>query len=802
MDVLARDLRFALRLIRKSPTLSIATIITLALGIGLNAGVFTVVSGLLLRPRVTVDPASFVHLLPEYSGTVPIHESPALTTADYVALRNHATTVSALAAWTVRGLRIGQASTRTELTLLVSCNFFDVYGLDRTERGRTFRPDECGQGGPLVAVISDEMWRHRFDADPDILSRPLVVNDQRFTIVGVIPPAFSGRTRGLGIWLPYTVEPALTRGASALNNAGVAWLWVDGRLAPHASIAAAQSELNLLIRQQDALSPGRQSAIALSNGALIHEPQVRPVALFLVPLVLGAVGLVLLIAAGNVTLLLLSRGVARRREIAVRLAIGCSRGRLVRMLLTESVLLAGLGMPLSIWMAWQAPGVMRRLAPMMPFYPMEPDLAVFSYLAAASLATGVAAGLAPALDSLRQRLAPMLAGHDALAQGSGRSRLREGLIAAQLAMSLVLMAGTAIFLRAERAIALRSPSVDASHVLVASYVPSQNASGTLMATVSRRLAGLPGVGSVAYADGATERDWAVVPSVVVDGRPAETRRYVPINTVSASYFETMRVPLLQGRRFVTDDERATIRPLVISDALAQVWWPHGGAIGAHLLAHDGRRFEVIGVVHADVAFAGGSADTIQAFALAPEDAPPGNFYLRFAGDAGTLQTAVRDVLRELTPDAPPDPITLAAADAQEASTFMPLVEMVGSLGLTAIVLALVGVYGVVSFAVGRRTREIGVRMALGATRADIVGLVLGTGVPPIAEGVAGGLLLAIPAAIALTRLFRYTPIPLRAGDPLTYAVVAMTLVAVALTTMLIPARRAASIVPSASLRTE
>lgn len=801
MDVLARDLRFAVRLIRKSPALSIATIITLALGIGLNAGVFTVVSGLLLRPRVTLDPSSFVHLQPDYSGKVPIHETPALTTADYLALRDHATTVSSLAAWTVRALRIGQNSTRTDLTLLVSGNFFDVYGLGHMERGRTFRPEECAQGGPLVAVISDELWRHRFDADPDILARPLIVNGQRFTIVGVTPPAFPGRTRGEGIWLPYTVEPLVARGASALNNTGVAWLWVDGRLAPRASVPAVRSEMNLLIRQQDALIPGRRSAIAVTNGALIDDPEVRPVAMFLVPLVLGAVGLVLLIAAGNVTLLLLSRGVARQREIAVRLAIGCSRGRLVRMLLTESVLLAALGMPLSIWMAWQAPGVMRRLAPLMPFYPMQPDLAVFSYLAAASLAAGVAAGLAPALESLRQRLTPMLAGHDSLAHGNGRSRLRDVLIAAQLGMSLVLLAGTAIFLRAERAIALRDPSVDAAHVLVASYVPPQNASATFIAAMSSRLAALPGVRSVAYAQNATDNGSAV-PSVVVDGRADETRRYVPITTVSASYFETMRVPLLQGRGFDTTDERAVIQPLEISDALAQVWWPHGGALGAHLTAHDGRRFEVIGVLHADVAFAAGTSDTIQAFALAPEDAPAGDFYLRFDGDPTALQTAVRDVLRHMTPSAPPDPITLAAADAQVAAGFIPLVEMVGSLGLTAIALALVGVYGVVSFAVGRRTREIGVRMALGATRADIVRLVLASGVPAIAAGVAAGLLLLIPAAIALTRVFQYTPIPLHTSDPVTYAAVALVLVVVALTTMLVPARRAASIAPSASLRSE
>ncbi|MGH9411624.1 MAG: ABC transporter permease, partial [Vicinamibacterales bacterium] len=770
---------------RKAPTLTIATIATLALGIGLNAGVFTVVSGLLLRPRVTVDPATFIHVQPEYSGSrVPIHESPALSTADYVALRDRATTVRALAAWTVRGLRLGRNASTSELTLLVSCNFFDVYGLDGMERGRTFRGDECAERGPHVAIISDEIWQRRFDADPDILSKPLFLNGAPYTIVGVTPPKFAGQTRGEGVWIPYALEPAVTRGASALDNPDVAWLWVDGRLAPGATPSAVRSELNVLIKQQDALVPGRQSGIAITNGALIHDPAVRPVAMLLVPLVLGSVGLVLLIAAGNVTLLLLSRAVARQREIAVRLAIGCSRARLVRMLLTESVLLALVGMPISIWLAWQAPGVMRRMIPTMPFYPLEPDVAVFSYLAAASLTAGIAAGLAPAIESLRQRLAPMLAGHDALAHGRGRSRLRDVLIGAQVGMSLVLLAGTALFLRAERSIAVRSPSVDAAHVLTAPYNPPLHASSGRMAAFTSRLEQIPGVRSIAYAAGAGDSGSAEIPSLVVDGRTVETARDVPIDLVSASYFETLRLPLRQGRGFADADAAATVRPLVISDALAAVWWPRGGALGARVTAGDGRRFEVTGIVHPDVAFVGGTADTIQAFTLVPVDPPPGTFYLRFDGDAAALTTAVRGVLRDVNPDAPAMPITLAASDAAVASKFMPLVEMVGSLGVTAIVLALVGVYGVVSFAVGRRAREIGVRIALGATPADIVRLVLATGTPPIAAGVAGGLLLTIPGAIALTRLFRYTPVPLRVADPLPYAAVAIGLFAVSLATML------------------
>jgi hypothetical protein len=366
METLTRDLRFALRLIRKTPALSLATIVTLALGIGLNAGVFTVLSGLVLRPRVEVDPGSFVHLQPEYSGTnVPRHESPAFSTRDYLAMRDRTTTLRALAAWSVVHGQLGEQAPAGALALLVSCNFFDVYGLDHLERGRTFRPDECAQPGAPVVIISDRLWHRRFGGAADILNTPLVINRQPLTIVGVTPPDFPGNLRGEGIWIPYSMTPVFFRAADPFTDPATAWLWVDGRLKPGVSRAAATSELNVEMRRQDSLTPGRVSAVAVTDGALIHDPIVRPVAMFIVPLILGSVGLVLLIACGNVTLLLLSRAVARQREIAIRLAIGCSRGQLTRMLLTESVLFAALGIPLSVWLAWQAPGVMRKLIPQM-----------------------------------------------------------------------------------------------------------------------------------------------------------------------------------------------------------------------------------------------------------------------------------------------------------------------------------------------------------------------------------------------------------------------------------------------------
>jgi predicted permease len=805
MDSLGRDLRFALRLIRRAPVLSIATVVTLALGIGLNAGVFTVLSGLLLRPRVTVNPDTFVHLQPAYTGTnVPRADSPQFSTRDYLALRDRATALGPVTAWTVRGTRIGENAPVRQLTLLVSCGFFEVYGLDGFERGRGFRPEECAGRAVPVAIVSDEYWRRYLDADPDILDKPLVVNGRPFTIVGITPAAFAGRLNGEGVWIPYAWEPDLTRGPVAFDDPATAWLRVDGRLKPGVTGAAAVSELNVLMRQQDTLVPGRVSAVTVNNGSLIHEPQLRPVAMFVMPLVLGSVGLVLLIACGNVTLLLLSRAVARRREIGIRLAIGCSRGRLVQMLLTESVLLALFGMPLSIWLASQAPGVMRRSFPMMPTYPMNPDAAVFSYLLAASLVAGLTAGLAPAIESLRQRLTPMLAGQDAMTRAGSRRGIRDLLIAAQVGMSLVLLAGTVVFLRGERAITLRDPLVDAAHVMLVPFEPARGTAATLMPAMSTRLRQLPGVRALAYVVGGGDGP-GDSPLLNVRGRSLDSRRVVPISVVSAQYFDVMRQPMMQGRGFADTNGlsgTASIQPLVISDALARVWWDEGSVVGAELEANDGRRFEVSGVVHADVAFSAGTADSIMAFALAPAAPTSATFFVRFDGDAPTLQSAIHGVTREMTPNAAVVPATLASADSDIASKFMPFVEMVGSLGVTAIVLALVGVYGVVSFAVGRRTREIGVRMALGATRFDIVHMVLSSSAPPIATGIVAGLVLLVPAAIALKRVFRDAPVPFHPTDPIPYAIVAIALALVAFATMLVPAKRASGVPPSEALRTE
>ncbi|HEV2446064.1 MAG TPA: ABC transporter permease, partial [Candidatus Sulfopaludibacter sp.] len=412
--MLLEDVRYGARSIARSPLLSCATVLTLALGIGINTGVFTLLNGLLLRARVASHPESFVHLSPEYSGetenrgTLPF----GISVADYRAF-THARSIGKLAAWGIAHATLGRDNPQPELAMMVSCNFFSVYGLEQIAFGRLFREEECATAGSApVAVLSEEFWRRRLDADPQVLGTKIVLNRQAFTVVGIVPAGFSGRLRGPGIWVPYTMEAPFFGGANLFEEDALRWLIVEGRLKPGAPRESARAELAVIAHQQDALHPGRKTAMVLTNGSFIEEPSLRAQVIWIGPLIMGALTLILLLACTNVTTLLLSRAAARRREIAIRLSLGAGRKRLLRMLLAESLMLAGAAGAISAYVAWRMPAVFQRLYADAPNYPLQPNLLVFGYLAAVTLAAGCMAGSAPAAESLQVDLTTALKGQE------------------------------------------------------------------------------------------------------------------------------------------------------------------------------------------------------------------------------------------------------------------------------------------------------------------------------------------------------------------------------------------------------
>ncbi|MGE5246299.1 MAG: ABC transporter permease [Betaproteobacteria bacterium] len=798
------DLRFGVRLLRKNLLLSAATVLTLTIGIGLNAGVFTILDGLLFRPRVAHDPASFIELTldrTDADGRTPA--LPLFSLQDYAGFAR-ASSLADVAAWSPVHATVGEEGEGgAYVALLVSCNFFETYGPERPLLGRRLRAEDCaGADSSPVAVIGEDLWRTAMASTPAVIGSTLVLNRRAFTIVGVMPSAYAGQLRG-PIWIPFTASPTFFDGRDLERERATPWLLgVVARLRPGVGRATAAAEVAVIARQLDAATPHRRTTVRLTGGAMIDEPLVRQAAGWAVLLVMAAPALVLLIACANVALLLLSRAMARRREMAVRASLGASRSRLLRMLIVESALLAAVAAPPSAAAAACAPRVFRALIPSMPYYPFAVDARVILFLAAIALVAGVAAGVAPALEALREDVSGALRGHDSLPGVSGW-RPRDVLVAAQVGLSLVLLVGAGLFLHAETRLLSANPGYDVDRVLLVAprfSVPphTPESAAALFETFLRRSLGVPGVRAVSYARGAGDESAAPPASTLVTADRSGVAATAAISVVSSAYFGTLRIPFVGGGPF--GDDPASDRSVVISESLARTLWPGRMPIGQTARLGDGE-VSVAGVVRDVVSIVSGAGERTvyrPAGAVRAGDAA----YVGFEGAERDTARAVRDAITALDPDATARPLTLAATRREEARRFMPLVEMVVGLGIVGLALGVAGIYGVVSFATGRRMREMGIRIALGATRGDVVRTVIASSVPPVAVGIIAGLALATVGARTLARLFVRSPVHMEAWDPLVYASVILTLSAAALAAMLAPAARAAGTDPVHALRQE
>jgi predicted permease len=601
------------------------------------------------------------------------------------------------------------------------------------------------------------------------------------------------------------MQAALGSTSDAFRDERAPWLVMIGRLKPGVSRAAAQAELAVIAAQQDRLDYGRQTVVRLTNGSLIDEPAVRPLTFWIVPLVMGALSLVLLIACANVTMLLLSRAAERQHEMAVRLSLGASRSRLLRMLLTESLLLSAMAVPLSAWLAYEVPVVFKQLIPTLPFYPFHMDFGVFAYLAGLTTAAGVLAGIAPALESLRPSLSASLQGHDPLAAVT-RWRTRDLLVAVQVAMSLVLLAGGALFVRAEYRMVHADPGFEMDRVLMVTprlRVPPHTPAtiATFQRAIVDRLVLIPGVRAAARASDAPLGDGeSASPTVTVTAAEgtATTGRTASTNIVSREFFDTLNIPLVRGRVFEPGEAAGRLPPIILSESLAHDLWPGRDPIGEAVEINN-RPSQVIGVVR-DTRSLLRDAGIPTVYELLGAASATNTILVRFDGDTRAAASAVRAAVSALDADAFVEPRTLSALRDEAAAKFMRLVLSVLFLALVAGVLAIVGIYAVVAFAMSRRTKEIGIRVALGATRLDIIRLVMSSGTKPILAGLAAGTGIALLAAQALMKVMANAPVPLEPRNPTTYAAVAAVLAAAAVTAMLGPAWRAASNDPVRALR--
>jgi predicted permease len=819
---MASDALIALRSFRKTPGFTIAAVLSIALGIGLNTTIFSLVNALLLRPVPGADPGRLVTVFTSEDTDDPMSSS---SYPDYADLARTNTTLDGLMAHTLMFAGVEHGDT-TNITVgeLVSSNYFDVLGVPLAA-GRAFSPDADRVGAAPTVVISHRMWQRDFGGRGDALGKTLVIHGRAFTIIGIAPAGFNGFTAGISaeLFLPVgavdDVEPVgrinstpSPTGMHRNEKRGQRYLFLTGRLKRGVSIDEARAELGTLMagleRQYPVSNKNRRPTVLRANDVRVLPDADSSIGASAAVL-MAAVGLVLLVACSNIASLLLARASSRAREMALRVAIGASRGRIIRQLIVESLVLSMIGgttgLMLAVWMA----RLLGRFQPPMQIaiaFDFSPDLRVFLFTFVLAIATGVLFGLAPALRASRPDLVPALKGASS-ATRHRRFSLRSFLIAAQMALSTVLLVAAALLLRSFTAASAMDVKFDASHVVYAAINSSKQfatpeAERTFFDTAERQLAAVPGVTSVARSDRlpfALTGNSAVVKVDGVRGPSENGGTRVAVANVSSHYFETMGIPIVSGRPIDDRDRGASSENVaVINQAAARKFWPNTNPVGQHFKVSD--EFTVVGV-SADhpVLAVGETPQPFFQFALDQTHSGFANIVVRTDGSARALTPAVRRTLLSIDP-------TLAFMGLEPMTgmidtTLFPAraaTVLLGAFGGLALVLAVIGLYGVVSFTVARQTRDIGIRMALGADRRHVIGGVLANSFTLVGSGAIAGLLLAIGAAQVLSGFL----VGVSSFDPLSYAAALAVLGAAALVATVIPARRAASINPIEALRSQ
>jgi putative ABC transport system permease protein len=813
MRALWQDLRYGVRVLLKSPGFTLVAVFVTALGIGANTAVFSLVNAVLLRPLPYRDPQRLVLLhenLPRLGWSL-LNVSP----AEYLDYKEQNRSLSEIAAFEGVSLNLtGQGEPLRVEAERVSSNLFALLGV-APERGRAFAPEEDRPGAGRVVVLSYGLWLRQFGADASVLGRTVRLDEQPYTVVGVMPAGFQfpyAKTSFIApaeLWVPLKIDDAERSNRAASFDYGVV-----GRLKDGVTVAEAQADIERVAADSQRQHPEVYKGDAQVTATVVGFEQetvrgVRPLLLILA----GVVGLVLLIACANVASLLLARSTARRREIAVRRALGASTPRLVRQLLTESVMLSAAGGAAGLLLAAWVIDLIKRFGPAdvprLQEAGLHPQALVFTALV--SLAAGLLFGLAPALQGSRLDLSGALKESEARA-GRGREgkRLRSLLVMFETAAALVLLVGAGLLVNSFVRLLRVSPGFDPAGVAVArttmpgARYPSAEQSKEAYRRILERVAALPGVRSVAVASNLPLADRRNI-GLRVEGAPESAENTAYNAMVSEDYFRVMNIPLLRGRAFEEGDRPGALPVVVVSESFARRFWPGGDAVGKRIAwgGWPGADWlTVVGVV-ADVKDTTLDAEAEPAVYMPIFQLPRARenvvFLARTSGDAKGMAAGLR---REIVAvdeglpvyDARPLAELVAASVAQRRFATWALAGFAAA----ALLLAAAGLYGVVSYTVTQRTQEIGVRMALGARAGDIFRLVVGQGLLLAGVGVAVGLV----ASLALARVLAGMLYGVSAADPLTFAGVSILLLAVAFVACLLPARRATKVDPMVALRYE
>jgi putative ABC transport system permease protein len=805
-DALAQDLRYGGRMLRRAPGFTIAAVLTLALGVGTNTAIFSIVDTVLLRPLPFKDPDRLV-AVGDRNPDGSTSNVGYLTFADWRDRSRSFASLALMRSW--QPTLVAQGEAERLRAVRVSWTYFDMMGV-RPQLGRLFTAADDRPDGWRVVLLSDALWRRRFSADPAVVDRTIVMNDREYRIIGVLPPTFEPLDSAKfytrpEIWAPLGYD-ATTKDACR----GCRHLHAFGRLAPGVGRDKAEAELNTIREQQRIGYPNDydESSVAVVGLQDAITGDVR------LPLqvLLAAVGFVLLIACANVANLLIARSLVRRRELALRCVLGAGRRRIVRQLLTESAMLTAGGAALGIVLAVFAVRTVGQLAPLsLPRLDQASiDGRVLTYTVLVSIASALIFGIGPAFRAGRTDPQQALAADTRTGTG-GSSAARSALVVLDLALALVLLAGGGLMLRSVAHMMRADPGFDPSRVLslqfslVGKAYAEDEAVVTFQQAFLERARHLPGVESVALAGqipfGANFDCRGFHAQGRMNANTAEDPCVQTYGT-SADYLRVMKIPLLAGRYFDGRDTRTSAPVLVISQATARQVWGDANPIGSQVRigsAQDGPWRTVVGVVgdthHSDVTAPAGTALYL------PETQFTDSFLVAVVksatNDPSTLAAPVRSILRDLDPSVPVysvAPLDTLVTDARSQQVFV--MQVLSGFAALAVLLAAIGLYGVVSYTVAQRTRELGIRIALGAQRADLLRLVLSKGAALVVLGLISGLLAAFISTQYLeTLVFGISP-----GDPLTFGTAAVLLCVVALVSHLVPIRRALAVDPTVALR--
>ncbi len=822
MDSFLKDIRYSVRLLLRNPTFAIIATISLALGISANSAIFSVMDKLLVRSLPVKAPEQIVLLSAE--SVNPRFLNNVFSYPDFVDYRDHNQVLSGLIAFTTAEARIGTAEETDRARVeIVSGNYFDVLGVPAA-KGRTFLPEEDRTPGTHpVVVLSHGAWQRRFGSDPNIVGKLVVLNDASYTVVGVAPKGFTGMRVEFPseLWAPAMMRSQLIPGAVSILNRRFVWLKLAGRLKPNVSMEQAQASLDVLARQlREAHTPPGDRNLSFYERRMLLEPGGRGISFLrtelnkTLRLLMAVVGLLLLIACANVATLLLARSTARRKEIAVRLALGASRGRLVRQLLTESLLLsvvgAGAGLLLVPWWNDLLLAFQRNINLHQTSLGGSVDTRVLGFTIVVSVLCSAIFGLAPALQSSRPELVPALKDSDPLSgRHEGRWNLRNLLVVAQVALALLVLIGAGLFIKSLSNLFAIDPGFRTEKILLLPIeLPRQRYSGgkanEFFRQLSERLKTLPGVEAVSTASITPLSGSVAKMSVIIEGYQAKPNENVGIdyNEVGPGYHELMGIPIVQGRGFTERDKGGAPVVVVINEALARLYFPDQNPIGKRISSGPGNPWwQIIGVTR-DFKTQRLTEVPVPHLDLPALQRPYGNFarvLIRTTAEPAKLLPAAQQEVKAVDRSAS---IVRATTLSEELNNSIAPARMATTLtslfGLMALLLASVGLYGVMVYSVTRRTREIGIRMALGAQRWEVLGLVLRDGIAIVALGVA----LGIVSAFAATRLIVSQLYGVSATDPLTFVAVSLLLTGVALLASYVPARRATRVDPMVALRYE